>query len=293
MILEDGTHYEGEFRGTGIIYGKGTLTLPSGYGIEGNLTGSWNEGIKISSGTFAYRHAEKSLPKSFKEFCTPVHQKWKALFKQCHQVLGVPEAPAKNGAKSLDTQKIWQNVAVYLSNSSTMKAKNGEKKLYNALNNLDIIPPFGREKLDMITYQEVRNYLSKAFESNFHPLGSLLTDLSEAYSTTYSGRAHPLLLSHAITELHYICKRLYEIVRFLFPALPTYDNDCLVENEKNEEVINYQSLLYPLILPKVHHPLFTLFTLRNEQQERQYKRTLMEWNKQSDYTLMSFLSVDQ
>ncbi|RZC33156.1 alsin [Asbolus verrucosus] len=291
MILEDGTHYEGEFRGTGILYGKGTLTLPSGHTIEGNLSGSWNEGIKISNGTFA-RNCEKTLPKSFKEFCTPVHQKWKALFKQCYHVLGVPE---KNGAKAQDTQKIWQNVAVYLSNTSNSikKAKNAEKKFQNSLNNLDIIPPFGREKLDVLTYVEVKNYLSKAFESNFHPLGSLLTDLSEAYTTTYGGRAHPLLLSHAIAELHYICKRLYEIVRFLFPALPPYDKESLIENSDSEEIINYQSLLYPLILPKVHHPLFTLFTLKNEQQERQYKRTLMEWNKQSDYTLMAFLSVDQ
>jgi amyotrophic lateral sclerosis 2 protein len=293
MILEDGTHYEGEFRGTGMLYGKGTLTLPSGHTIDGNLSGSWTEGIKISNGTFA-RSSEKALPKTFKEFCTPVHQKWKALFKQCHQVLGIPDAGVKNGAKALDTQKIWQNVAVYLSNTSTMKkAKNSGSKFQNSLNHLDIIPPFGREKLDMGTYLEVKSYLSKAFESNFHPLGSLLTDLSEAYTTTYGGRAHPLLLSHAIAELHHICKRLYEIVRFLFPALPTYDKECLVENDNTEEIVNYQSLLYPLILPKVHHPLFTLFTLKNEQQERQYKRTLMEWNKQSDRGLMTFLSVDQ
>ncbi|EFA04485.1 alsin isoform X1 [Tribolium castaneum] len=286
MILEDGTRYEGEFRGTGILYGKGTLTLPSGHTIEGNLSGPWDEGIKISNGTL-FRTLEKTPAKTF---CSPVHQKWKALFKQCHQILGVPE---KNGAKSLDTQKIWQNVAVYLSNSNSMKRTKNDKKFHNSLNNLDIIPPFGREKLDLETYTEVKSYLSKAFESNFHPLGSLLTDLSEAYTTTYGGRAHPLLLGHAIAELHYICKRLYEIVRFLFPALPPYDKESLVENEDSEEIVNYQSLLYPLILPKVHHPLFTLFTLKNEQQERQYKRTLMEWNKQSDTALMTFLSVDQ
>jgi amyotrophic lateral sclerosis 2 protein len=161
MILEDGTHYEGEFRGTGVLYGKGTLTLPSGHTIDGNLSGSWTEGIKISNGTFA-RSSEKALPKTFKEFCAPVHQKWKALFKQCHQVLGIPDAGVKNGAKALDTQKIWQNVAVYLSNTSTMKkAKNSGSKFQNSLNHLDIIPPFGREKLDMGTYLEVKSYLSK------------------------------------------------------------------------------------------------------------------------------------
>lgn len=120
-----------------------------------------------------------------------------------------------------------------------------------------------------------------------------MNNLTEAYTTTYGGRAHHLLLTHAINEFIFICKRLYEIIEYLFPALPPYDKEYLIDNNNTEEVISCQSLLYPIVLPKVHHPLFTLFTLRNEQQEKQYKRTLMEWNKQSDYTLMSFLSVDQ
>lgn len=47
MVLEDGTHYEGEFKSIGIFNGKGTLTLPCGNKLEGNLTGAWNEDIKV------------------------------------------------------------------------------------------------------------------------------------------------------------------------------------------------------------------------------------------------------
>ncbi|CAH0557543.1 unnamed protein product [Brassicogethes aeneus] len=285
MILEDNTHYEGEFKGTGFLNGKGVLTLPSGHTVEGSMTGAWNEGIKIN-GTFA-RTLEQKLPKSFETLCTPVHLKWKALFKHCNQVLGIQES------KTPETQKIWQNVAVYLSNASSLKRKKSDRKFPNSLNHLDIIPPYGMDKLNMDNYQIVKNYLTKAFESPYHPLGSLLNDLSEAYNTTYGGRAHPLLLKHAITELIFITRRLYEVVRTLFPGLPAYGLDIYIEADDRDYVINYQALLYPIILPKVHHPLFTLFTLNNEEQERQYKRTLVEWNKQSDYTLMAFLSVDQ
>ncbi|KAL3281564.1 hypothetical protein HHI36_004772 [Cryptolaemus montrouzieri] len=291
MVLEDGTHYEGEFKGTGILNGKGILTLPTGDFIEGNLNGSIDEGIKISSGIFIKTHEKKKLPKSFGQLCTPVDQKWKALFRYFHQSIGIPEN-TKNGIK-LDTQKIWQNVAVVLSNATNLtRDKEGNDKLPTALKNLDIIPPFGRDVLDMDTCQQVKHYLIKAFDSSFHPLGSLLISLSEAYTTTYGGRAHILLLNHAIDELHYITMKLYEIIRHLFPALPVHHSGIVIKFEKREELVTFHTLLYPLILPKFHHPLFTLFTLKNEHQERQYKKILIEWNKQSDITLMNFLSVD-
>lgn len=56
MVLEDGTHYEGEFKSAGIFYGKGTLTFRSGERLEGNMTGAWNEGVKV----IATLHMNKS-----------------------------------------------------------------------------------------------------------------------------------------------------------------------------------------------------------------------------------------
>lgn len=91
MIFEDGAHYEGEFRAAGKFNGKGVLTLSSGDKIEGSLSGSWNEGIKISAGTLhmsVHKEAIKTTPKSFEKFCVSGHQKWKAIFRLCYQLLG-------------------------------------------------------------------------------------------------------------------------------------------------------------------------------------------------------------
>lgn len=49
MVFEDGTHYEGEFKSAGIFCGKGTLTFFSGDKLEGNLSGAWDEGIKVNA----------------------------------------------------------------------------------------------------------------------------------------------------------------------------------------------------------------------------------------------------
>lgn len=163
MVLEDGTHYEGEFKGTGIVGGKGTLTLPSGHIIEGNLSGSMDEGIKINTGVFRKESdANTLLPKSFGQLCTPPSQKWKALFRHCYQVLGLSHQPDDGGAVSLETPRIWQNVAVYLASASTLKRNKGDdNSLQNSLNNLDVIPPFGRDKITMESYIEIKTYLNR------------------------------------------------------------------------------------------------------------------------------------
>lgn len=299
MILEDGTHYEGDFKGTGNINGKGVLTLNSGHMIEGNLCGSLTDGIKIANGVLNLTKVSNVefcvKPSSFGKLCTPVGNKWKALFRQCYQMLGVTENNTKVNNKAPDTQKLWQNIAVLISNShqGSLKKKKSDRSLENSLNNLDTIPKFGRSNMDMRNYTEVKQYLIKAFESPHHPLGSLLLDVTVAYTTTYGGlHAHPLLLTHAVVELHSIIRRLYDIVKLLFPALPSFEKEIPVESDDESEVISFQNLLYPMILPKVHQPLFILYTLHNKTQDLQYWKRLSEWNKHSDFTLMAFLSID-
>lgn len=80
----------------------------------------------------------------------------------------------------------------------------------------------------------------QAFDCPYHPLGSLLSDLTIAYTTTYGGlSAHPLLLTHAVNELHSITRRIYDIVRLLFPALPALDEEKkLVEDEDSFTYVN-------------------------------------------------------
>ena len=70
-------------------------------------------------------------------------------------------------------------------------------------------------------YQEVTQYLTKAFASSYHPLANLLSTLCDCFAATYGGvRVHPLLLKHAVEELNVMVDGLYFIVHALFPALP-------------------------------------------------------------------------
>lgn len=167
MILKDGTYYEGEFKAIGVLGGKGKLTLQSGHVLDGNLTGSWSEGVKVTNAILAKRNNtntdNNNLPNSFESLCIPVALKWKALFHSCYQALGISESSPNNNRNS-DTKRIWHNVAVYLSNSkqnTLKKSGGGDRSLENSLNNLDVIPPYGRESLDKETYSKLKQYLTK------------------------------------------------------------------------------------------------------------------------------------
>ncbi|XP_033227521.1 alsin isoform X2 [Belonocnema kinseyi] len=350
MVFEDGTNYEGEFKSAGIFCGKGTLTFFSGDKLEGNLSGAWNEGIKVNATLHIKKANDNSfnlpkptcfgklftppeLPKSFGKLCVPPDQKWKAIFRQCYQQLDVPEPGSRNNSsadKASETQKLWDNVAVIISNSFHKKTKSSKnmndsskiEKDRETIDTLSKIPYFGRDKLTLLIYEQIREYLAIAFESGHHPLGKLLTELTAVYTATYGGvRVHPLLKSHAVSELRSLTVRIYQVITMFFPALPASGEECLSEIEKPDEAKGFAdgddsgqkeddqhlkpqeseerkvridaALLHPVLLPRVHSALFVLYALDNKRDDDAYWKRLIKWNKQPDSTLTSFLGIDQ
>lgn len=167
----------------------------------------------------------------------PPEQKWKAIFRQCYQQLGVAENP-KSTEKLEQTEKLWQNVAVIISKAYE---KNSNKKQeqdwrkddsYGSNDQLNKILCFGRDELTHPVYEQIHSYLTKAFDCPSHPLRTLLDDLAKVYTASYGGvRVHPLLLNHAVAELQSMASRIYDIVTLFFPALPSNNEDVILEVE--------------------------------------------------------------
>ncbi|KAI4494098.1 hypothetical protein M0802_009252 [Mischocyttarus mexicanus] len=312
MVFEDGTHYEGEFKSAGIFCGKGLLTFCNGNTLEGNINGPWNDDVKVVATLHMNKDngnvSNNSKPLSFGKLCVAPDQKWKAIFNQCYQQLGVTEITAKASfnEKFVETQKAWQNVAAIIKshqktlqeknisdNTSTNKDKNNEN-----IDQLDNIPSFGKDELTIQSYKEIHEYLVQAFESPHHPLGILLTEIATVYTATYGGvRVHPLLLSHAVTELHSITLRIYDIVTLLFPALLRGGKEYVLESEDDDkskrQLISASAILHPILLPRVHSALFVLYALHNKKEDDAYWERITKWNKQPNIILMTFLDIDQ
>lgn len=85
------------------------------------------------------------------------------------------------------------------------------------------MPYFGITKFDSNDYRLVRDYLTKAFKNQYHPLGVLNTKVSYCFYTSYGcWKVKPISIisTHAMREWESISKRIYDIVRFMFPKLP-------------------------------------------------------------------------
>ncbi|XP_022079159.1 alsin-like isoform X2 [Acanthaster planci] len=145
--------------------------------------------------------------------------------------------------------------------------------------------------------------------------------------------AHRWLLPYAVDEIKSYVKRIYQLVRVLFsdlpnehptkPETPVHDHHTsdfhyyydysdshappAVEaqiaksaskprQESTDDItchITSDGLLYPIVLPRLYPALFTLYALKNEEEDQQYQERLKRLNERPDMALMAYLKVDQ
>uniref|UniRef100_A0A8C2NDK5 VPS9 domain-containing protein n=1 Tax=Capra hircus TaxID=9925 RepID=A0A8C2NDK5_CAPHI len=181
------------------------------------------------------------------------------------------------------------------------------------LESLEFIPQhvgaFSVEK-----YDDIKKYLIKACDTPLHPLGRLVETLVAVYRMTYVGvGANRRLLQEAVKEIKSYLKRIFQLVRFLFPELPeegstiplsaplpterksfcTGKSDSRSESPEPGYVVTGSGLLLPVLLPRLYPPLFMLYALDNDREEDVYWECVLRLNKQADLALLGFLGVQR
>ncbi|KAM4697842.1 alsin [Rhinophrynus dorsalis] len=314
LLSEDDTVYEGEFSDDWTLNGKGVLKMSNGDCIEGHFSGEWGTGIKVN-GTYSkpsLYNDETEKEKSLKLGCLSVSadDKWKAIFDECWSQLGC-EIPGQG-----DVQKAWDNIAVALTTNRRQQQDSPEhlsRSHTQALESLELIPqhasPFTMEK-----YEKIKMYLINACETPMHQLGRLVETLVAVYRMTYIGvGANRRLLPEAVREIKSYLKRIFQLVRFLFPDLPEEGGMIEVsavpktspekrhicngrtgsgsESPEPGYVVTSSGLLLPVLLPRLYPPLFMIYALEHEKDEDAYWECVLRLNKQPDTSLLAFLGV--
>ncbi|CAD7686031.1 unnamed protein product [Nyctereutes procyonoides] len=315
LLSEDDTIYEGEFSDDWTLSGKGTLTMPNGDYIEGYFSGEWGSGIKITGTYFkpSLYESDKDRPKVFRKLgnlAVSADEKWKAVFDECWHQLGC-ENPGQG-----EVWKAWDNIAVALTTNRRQHRDSPEtlsRSQTQTLESLEFIPQhvgaFSVEK-----YDDIKKYLIKACDTPLHPLGRLVETLVAVYRMTYVGvGANRRLLQEAVKEIKSYLKRIFQLVRFLFPELPeegstiplsaplpterksfcTGKSDSRSESPEPGYVVTSSGLLLPVLLPRLYPPLFMLYALDNDREEDIYWECVLRLNKQPDIALLGFLGVQR
>ncbi|XP_062948488.1 alsin isoform X3 [Cynocephalus volans] len=315
LLSEDDTIYDGEFSDDWTLNGKGTLTMPNGDYIEGYFSGEWGSGIKITGTYFkpSLYESDKDRPKVFRKLgnlAVLADEKWKAVFDECWRQLGC-ESPGQG-----EVWKAWDNIAVALTTNRRQHRDSPEilsRSQTQTLESLEFIPQhvgaFSVEK-----YDDIKKYLIKACDTPLHPLGRLMETLVAVYRMTYVGvGANRRLLQEAVKEIKSYLKRIFQLVRFLFPELPeegstiplsaplrterksfcTGKSDSRSESPEPGYVVTSSGLLLPVLLPRLYPPLFMLYALDNDREEDIYWECVLRLNKQPDIALLGFLGVQR
>ncbi|XP_075685852.1 alsin [Rhinoderma darwinii] len=316
LLSEDDTVYEGEFSDDWTLNGKGVLRMSNGDCIEGVFSGEWGSGIKVN-GTYikpSLYEGEKEEAKSLKLGClsVPADEKWKAIFEECWRQLGC-EAPGKG-----ESQKAWDNIAVAITTKRRQQQDSPEplsRSHTQMLESLERIPQHNGT-FTMEKYEKIKSYLINACETPLHQLGRLMETLVAVYRMTYVGvGANRRLLQEAVREIKSYLKRIYQLVRFLFPDIseegstiqssttlkesPDKPHICNgrtgLESESPEPgyVVTSSGLLLPVLLPRLYPPLFMLYALEHEKEEDAYWECVLRLNKQPDTALLAFLGVQE
>ena len=63
-------------------------------------------------------------------------------------------------------------------------------------------------------------------------------------------------------------------------------------NSSYREIVSADSLLQPILLPKIFPALFDLYALHCERDDDKYWERVQKLNKQGDMSLMAYLGVD-
>ncbi|KAL0985662.1 hypothetical protein UPYG_G00160170 [Umbra pygmaea] len=299
LVSDDDTFFTGEFSDDWTPNGKGTLSMPNGDFIEGMFSGEWTSGLKVigtymKCNLYNARKKEQTWVWEVGRLSVPAEQKWTAVFSECWSLLGC-EAPGQPGQR----RKAWENIAVTLTAGRRDSPELVSRSQSRVLEKLEVIP----QHTGMLTsesYDIIRRYLTKACETPLHPLGWLVETLVTVYRMTYVGvGSNRLLLPQAVEEIRSFVRRIFRLVRFLFPDLPEEGtfilSDLNTSPETNQQgwVVSSSTLVLPVLLPRLYPPLFSLYTLDKEPEERLYWDAVLRLNKHPDRPLLELLGVQQ
>ena len=200
MLLEDGTSYEGEVAGVGILGGKGLLQFPNGDIIQGTFHGSWSDGVKINA-TLTKASLSAQSPMVFpvgqsvsyfqqqNGSGVPAERKWGAIFHQCCATLGL--SPLTTQWTAEDSTRAWDQIAAVLNQSKlrtsndhlvrpksslqhrrqgssvSVKSIKSERLFFTPQGAIEIpeilqhIPDYGRNQLNAEEFSKIEAYLHK------------------------------------------------------------------------------------------------------------------------------------
>ncbi|XP_040301072.1 ALS2 C-terminal-like protein [Herpailurus yagouaroundi] len=290
LLSEDDSLYEGTFTRDLTLVGKGKVTFPNGFTLEGSFGsgpggGLHTQGLLDTAALPPEPSGTRKRQLGVGAF--PAESRWQGVYGPFRDFVsaGCPG----------DLQEAL--LGFHVQNSRELR----KSQEYLCCERTQPEDHAGRmeDVLDeLLQHREpraLRQCLRKALSNSLHPLGKLLRTLMLTFQATYAGiGANKHLQALAQEEVKQHARELWAAYRGLLQVALQRKGQAPEGDEDTEtRDVQVHGLVLPLILPSFYSELFTLYLLLHETEDGLYSQGIAHLSLFPDTKLLEFLDVQK
>uniref|UniRef100_A0A8C9DFL8 ALS2 C-terminal like n=1 Tax=Prolemur simus TaxID=1328070 RepID=A0A8C9DFL8_PROSS len=265
LLSEDDSLYEGTFTKDLTLTGKGKVTFPNGFTLEGSFGSGAGRGLQTQGVLDT-----SALPPDLSSICKrqlglgafPVENRWQGVY-----------GPFRDFVSAGCPGDLQEALLGFHVQSSRELRKSQDYLCCARTQPEDSVGRIKDSLEELLQHREpkaLQQYLRKALSNSLHPLGKLLQRLMLTFQATYAGvGANKHLQGLAQEEVKQHAQELWATYRGLLRVAlqggPSSDPVSLRD-------LRVHGLVLPLVLPSFYSELFTLYLLLHEREDSLYSQ---------------------
>lgn len=167
---------------------------------------------------------------------------------------------------------------------------------------LDFVPTFVNSTFDTVeAVEELKQYFEASIVDENHPLCSLVVSVRKSFCASYGNwkcKPTSILSKIAMSEWISVIKRIYYILRLMFPGLPPIDDSENLTNgdfEKDEncKLLAPLNFMHQVLLnDEIYSCFFLLYASKSSKQDELYSQRLATCERKSNEELRNLLKIE-
>ncbi|XP_058583181.1 ALS2 C-terminal-like protein [Neofelis nebulosa] len=290
LLSEDDSLYEGTFTRDLTLVGKGKVTFPNGFTLEGSFGsgpggGLHTQGVLDTAALPPEPSGTRKRQLGVGAF--PAESRWQGVYGPFRDFVsaGCPGdlQEALLGFHVQNSRELRKSQEYLCCERTQPEERAGRME--------DVLD----ELLQHREPRALRQCLRKALSNSLHPLGKLLRRLMLTFQATYAGiGANKHLQALAQEEVKQHAQELWAAYRGLLQVALQRKGQAPEEDEDTEtRDVQVHGLVLPLILPSFYSELFTLYLLLHETEDGLYSQGIAHLSLFPDTKLLEFLDVQK
>ncbi|NIG60160.1 ALS2 C-terminal-like protein [Pontoporia blainvillei] len=290
LLSEDDSLYEGTFTRDLTLVGKGKVTFPNGFTLEGSFGSGAGRGLHTQGvlDTAALPpDPGRTRKRQLGLGVFPVESRWQGVY-----------GPFQDFVQAGCPGDLQEALLGFHVQSSRELRKSQEYLCCERTHPEDHagrMEDILEELLQHRAPEALQQCLRKALNNSLHPLGKLLRTLMLTFQATYSGiGANKHLQGLAQEEVKQHAQELWAAYRGLLQVALQCKGQVPEEDEDAEtRDLQVHRLMLPLVLPSFYSELFTLYLLLHEREDSLYSQGIANLSLFPDTKLLEFLDVQK